>query len=90
MAVVRCRVLVRGRVQGVWFRETCRREATAAGVAGSARNLADGQVEAVFEGERASVDRLVSWCLSGPPRAVVTGIEVIDEPPQGDVGFEVC
>jgi acylphosphatase len=87
--VVRRRVLVSGRVQGVWFRETCRREANALGVAGSVRNRWDGRVEAVFEGEPSAVQAMVTWCRLGPPRAGVTDVDVTDEPPEGDVGFRV-
>ena len=86
---VRCRVLVRGRVQGVFFRGSCADEASAAGVAGWVRNLPDGRVEAVFEGEPAAVERLLAWCRRGPPGAVVTGVEIIDEPPEGGTGFRV-
>jgi acylphosphatase len=87
---VRRRVLVSGRVQGVFFRDTCSRQAIAAGVGGWVRNTGDGRVEAVFEGEPLAVDRLVDWCRHGPPRAVVTGIEVRDEPPQGEPYFRIC
>lgn len=76
-------------MQGVWFRDTCRREASARGVAGWVRNLATGEVEAVFEGEPAAVDAMVAWCHHGPPRAVVTGVRVDEEPPRGEVGFRV-
>jgi acylphosphatase len=84
---VRQRAVVRGRVQGVFFRETTRRAATAAGVAGWVRNLPDGAVEAVFEGDPTAVTELVAFCLVGPPDAVVDGVEVFDEPPEGLVGF---
>ena len=87
--VVRRRVLVAGRVQGVWFRETCRQEADALGVSGSVRNRNDGRVEAVFEGESDAVLAMVTWCRTGPPRAVVTGVEVTDEAPTGERGFRV-
>lgn len=87
--VVRRRVVVSGRVQGVWFRDSCRREAVAAGLHGWVRNTADGDVEAVFEGPGDAVDRLVAWCRSGPPRAVVTDVRVIDESPEGDTRFAV-
>jgi acylphosphatase len=87
--VIRRRVLVEGRVQGVWFRETCRRAAEAAGLSGWVANRGDGRVEAVFEGEPAAVERMVEWCRQGPPRAVVTGVEVRDEPPEGASGFRV-
>jgi acylphosphatase len=85
--VVRRRVVVSGRVQGVWFRHSCAREASSLGVGGSVRNLPDGQVEAVFEGEPESVDRMIAWCHHGPPRAVVTGVEVVSESPKGEVSF---
>ena len=87
--VVRRRVVVSGRVQGVWFRESCRREAESVGVAGWVRNRADGAVEAVFEGESAPVLALVAWCRTGPPRADVERVEVVDEAPEGVAGFRV-
>ena len=65
-AMQRRRVVVQGHVQGVFFRETTRRRALAAGVAGWVRNAADGSVEAVFEGEREAVDRLVAFAQEGP------------------------
>jgi acylphosphatase len=86
---VRRRVLVDGRVQGVWFRESCRDQALAAGVAGSVRNLADGRVEVVLEGPPAGVDEVVAWCRRGPRRARVDGIDVVDETPVGEQGFRV-
>ena len=86
---MRARVVVSGQVQGVWFRDSCRREAVARGVAGWVRNRMDGTVEAVFEGPAPAVAQLVSWCRIGPPRADVTGIEVIEEPPEGLVGFRI-
>ncbi len=87
--VVRRRVLVTGRVQGVFFRDTCRREAVAAGVCGWVRNLPDGRVEAVFEGASRAVERLVAWTHDGPCRARVGSVEVTDEPAQGLATFEV-
>ena len=78
-----------GRVQGVWFRDSCRQEARARDVNGWVANRADGKVEAVFEGPEAAVAQCVSWCRQGPPRAVVTGIDVTEEPPVGEVGFRV-
>lgn len=85
----RVRVLVEGRVQGVWFRESTREEAERRGVRGWVRNLADGRVEAVFEGEPAGVDALVEWVRRGPEHAVVTGVTMSSEPPQGEQGFRV-
>jgi acylphosphatase len=87
--VIRRRVLVSGDVQGVFFRDTCRREATRAGVAGWVRNLDDGTVEAVFEGEPDAVQQVVAWAHRGPIRATVTGVEVSDESAEGLAGFEI-
>jgi acylphosphatase len=89
VVVIRARVVVHGIVQGVWFRESCRRVAQEQGVAGWVRNRADGDVEAVFEGEPQPVSVVVSWCRIGPPRADVTGIDVSEEAPQGLRGFSV-
>jgi acylphosphatase len=72
--VVRYRVLISGRVQGVFFRDTCRRMAREHGVTGWVRNLPDGQVEAVFEGRPQDVDRLVAWARRGPSHAVVADV----------------
>jgi acylphosphatase len=81
--MVRYRVLVSGRVQGVFFRDACRRMACEHGVAGWVRNLPDGQVEAVFEGRPEDVDRLVAWARRGPSRAAVADVAVQAEPPEG-------
>ncbi|HEX6310377.1 MAG TPA: acylphosphatase [Acidimicrobiia bacterium] len=86
---VRRRVVVSGRVQGVWFRESCRDQASAAGVAGWVRNLGDGRVEAVFEGPASAVARVVDWCGEGPRRARVDAVETVEEKPIGEVGFGV-
>jgi acylphosphatase len=86
---VRKRVRAHGRVQGVFFRDSVRRAAGEAGVAGWARNLGDGTVEAVFEGSEEAVERLVALCRAGPGHADVTGLEVEDEPVEGLAGFEV-
>jgi acylphosphatase len=87
--MIRRRVVVRGTVQGVFFRASCQREATARGVAGWVSNRPDGAVEAVFEGEPAAVQALVSWCRQGPPRAEVSAVEVIEEQPEGLQDFSV-
>ncbi len=85
----RVHVFVSGRVQGVWFRESCGEQARAAGVSGWVRNLSDGRVEAVLEGPRAAVARVVAWCRDGPRRARVDGVETADEAPVGEAGFRV-
>jgi acylphosphatase len=87
--MIRRRVVVRGHVQGVFFRETTRRRALTASVAGWVRNLADGAVEAVVEGERDSVDRLVAFLREGPRGARVDWVDVVSEEPEGLEGFEV-
>jgi acylphosphatase len=87
--VTRKRVIVSGRVQGVFFRDTMRRRAQSAGVAGWARNTPDGSVEAVFEGEPGAVAELVEFCRRGPSRAEVDSVKVEDEEPEGLSGFEV-
>lgn len=87
--VVRQRVLVSGRVQGVFFRDSCQRMAVAHGVAGWVRNRGDGRVEAVFEGAAEGVERLVAWVRHGPPEAQVTGVETQVEPPEGLTGFAI-
>lgn len=79
----RRRVVVHGRVQGVWFRGSTLEEARAAGVQGWVRNLADGHVEAVFEGRPEDVERLVEFCRRGPRFASVTRVEAFEEEPEG-------
>jgi acylphosphatase len=87
--IVRRRVVVTGRVQGVWFRESCRQEAVSRSVAGWVRNRFDGAVEASFEGESGAVLAMVAWCRTGPPLAEVDAVEVVDEEPVGAMGFRV-
>jgi acylphosphatase len=87
--VARKRVVVSGDVQGVFFRDTCRREAAVQGVAGWVRNLPDGTVEAVFEGEPGHVEKMVDWAHEGPPTAIVDEVSVHDEQPEGLAGFEI-
>jgi acylphosphatase len=87
---VRRRVVVRGRVQGVFFRDTIRRAAGERGVAGWAANRDDGAVESVFEGEIGAVQELIEVCRRGPSRARVEDIEVTDEEPEGLSGFRIA
>jgi acylphosphatase len=86
---VRRRVVVRGNVQGVFFRDTCRRKATERGVAGWVTNRGDGAVEAVFEGEPDAVRALVDWCGEGTRGARVESVDETSEDPEGLSGFEV-
>ena len=87
--MVRRHLWVSGRVQGVWFRGSCADRARALGVSGWARNLPDGRVEVVAEGEPVAVDMLVKWCHRGPASARVTGVEDRSEVPEGLIGFTV-
>lgn len=80
-------VVVSGRVQGVGFRYTLEREAAAAGVAGWARNTAEGTVEAVLEGPPSAVDTVLGWMRHGPRGAAVASVDAADVAPQGLVGF---
>jgi len=87
--MIRRRVVVHGTVQGVGFRYACRREAAQRHVDGWVTNRSDGAVEAVFEGGSADVEALVKWARSGPPAARVTEVDVSEEPPEGEPGFQV-
>jgi acylphosphatase len=82
-------VIVRGLVQGVFFRDSTRRLAQRHEVAGWVANRWDGAVEAVFEGEPEAVERLVSFSRKGPRGARVDAVEVTDEEPEGLLGFAV-
>ena len=88
-AVIRRRVVAHGHVQGVFFRDTCRRQAWTRRVSGWVTNREDGAVEAVFEGEPSDVQSMVDWARRGPAHAYVTKLEVIEEEPRGELGFSV-
>jgi acylphosphatase len=87
--VIRRRLVIHGRVQGVYFRDSLRRRALQANVAGWARNNRDGTVEAVLEGEEGAVDRLVAFCHEGPRGAHVDQVEVHSETPENLQSFAV-
>lgn len=90
MSRLRTHVVVSGRVQGVWFRESTRERAIELGVSGWVRNLPDGRVEVVFEGESSAVRAALEFVGKGPPLARVSGVEQRDEAPLGeDTDFEV-
>ena len=86
---IRRRVVVHGQVQGVFFRDSCRREARSRHVAGWVRNNEDGTVEAVFEGDSDAVTTLVDWTHAGTAGAQVSRVEVTEEEPEGLNGFRV-
>jgi acylphosphatase len=86
---VRRNVVVRGRVQGVWFRESTRRRADELGLTGWVRNNADGTVEAEVEGPADDVAVLVSWLRHGPPQARVDAVDGAGRAPRGGRGFRI-
>jgi acylphosphatase len=86
---VRRRVRAHGRVQGVFFRDSVRREAARRGVAGWARNCFDGSVEVVFEGPPDAVAAMVDYCRAGPGHSEVTQLDEESEPPEGLSSFEI-
>jgi acylphosphatase len=87
--MTRRRVVVHGFVQGVYFRDTVRRQAVTRGVAGWVRNNRDGTVEAVFEGEADAVEQLIALCRDGPRGARVDHVDVVEETPEGLSGFAI-
>ena len=87
--MVRRRVVVTGRVQGVFFRDSTRSEARQRGVAGWVANRSDGSVEAELEGQVDDVDAVVSWMHGGPDQAAVEDVQVRDVPELGERGFRV-
>ena len=90
MAQKRVHVWIAGRVQGVFFRASVQEAASNAGLTGWVCNLADGRVEAVFEGDAASVERVVQWCWQGSPMSRVEEVVAEEEPVRGDFhGFEI-
>lgn len=89
MERIRRRAIVHGHVQGVFFRDTTSREAASRGVVGWVRNLPDGTVEAVFEGEPEAVEAMLDFCREGPRGASVDRVELSEEAPQGLASFDV-
>jgi len=86
--MIRRRVVVHGQVQGVFFRARCAEAARSLGVAGWVSNEPHGTVQAVFEGDDGAVEGMVAWCHEGSPRAVVDRVDVHDEEPQDEPGFQ--
>ncbi len=84
MTLARVHIYVSGRVQGVFYRSNTRRKALELGITGWVRNLPDGRVEIVAEGEREKLLSLIEWCRRGPPLARVEDLEVIWEKPRGE------
>ena len=86
---MRAHVFVSGKVQGVFYRDTTKKEAEKRGLRGWVRNLRDGRVEAVFEGDAALVDEMVAWCKIGSPLSRPTFVDRKDEPEEKLDGFEI-
>lgn len=82
-------VTVHGTVQGVGFRWAAKAEADRLGVAGTARNLLDGSVQVVVEGDDDAVDEMLGWLQQGPSSASVSGADAVDQEPQGSSGFVI-
>jgi acylphosphatase len=87
--VIRRRVIVHGRVQGVFFRDTARRMAQSRGVSGWVRNTSQGTVEAAFEGDPEAVESMIRWSHQGPRGAAVERVEVAEEEPEGLTEFRI-
>ncbi len=83
MEYLRAQVIIHGLVQGVWFRGSTRDEAIRIGVGGWVRNLPDGTVQALFEGEKKKVEEMIGWCYKGPPGARVSKVDIFWEPYEG-------
>ena len=86
----RARVLISGRVQGVWYRGSTKQQADDLGLTGWVRNCRSGQVEVIVEGADAAIDKLISWCRTGPSMARVTDVQIDFDNYRGEfVGFRV-
>jgi len=81
MVAIRVHMFISGHVQGVFYRSSSRRKALELGLTGWVRNLPDGRVEIVVEGEEDQVEKLIDWCRKGPPSGYVKGLEVKQELP---------
>jgi acylphosphatase len=82
-------VIVSGKVQGVFYRQSTKEKAGSLGLTGFVKNCADGKVQIIATGTKQSLEDLVSWCKQGPPRAEVSGIEVVVLPLQSFSGFSI-
>jgi len=85
----RARVRIYGKVQGVWFRAHTKEMAEKLSIKGWVRNMPDGSVEAVFEGDDKSLEKMIEWCHHGPPLARVTKVEIKYEEPKGEKEFRI-
>ena len=82
--------MILGRVQGVWYRASTKQKAEELGLTGWVKNTADGNVEAIFEGEKSTVDEMIAWCRVGPPLAQVDDVKIIRKRVDGEfIGFTI-
>jgi acylphosphatase len=84
LAIIRIYINISGRVQGVFYRSSARRLALELGLKGWVRNLSDGHVDAIVEGDEEQVERFINWCMKGPPLAVVSDLKSEQEQPKGE------
>lgn len=82
-------LLIKGKVQGVFYRATAKEEAERLGIKGWVRNTREGDVEAVASGDTERVERFIAWCRQGPPRAWVTDVEIAEMPEENFADFRV-
>lgn len=83
-------VFISGLVQGVFFRWNTKKMADKLKLSGWVRNLSDGRVEAIFEGDKESIEKMIEWCKKGPPEAIVEKVEIIWEEYKGEYkGFKI-
>jgi len=89
MAKIHKQIIVKGKVQGVYFRASAKQTAEQLGVTGQVKNLPDGSVWIAAESEAAAMETFIAWCRQGPPHAVVSALELTDAPVQHYTKFEV-
>ncbi|MDJ0552932.1 MAG: acylphosphatase [Microcoleaceae cyanobacterium MO_207.B10] len=89
LEMTRAHVFISGKVQGVGYRFYTLEKALKMSVNGTVKNLSDGRVEAIFEGSKESVEKMIKWCEQGPTYAVVKDVKVEYEKPEGIKGFEI-
>ncbi len=82
-------IVVTGKVQGVFYRQSTKETAVSLGITGTVHNLADGSVKVIASGTKAQLDKLIAWCHSGPAKAIVANVETQEEPLQTFFGFKI-
>lgn len=82
-------ILVSGKVQAVFYRQSAKERAMALGITGTICNLPDGKVKIMATGDEKQLDTFIDWCKGGPPRAVVSTVEINESPPEDFEGFSI-